>query len=289
MLLVLIVFVFNLVRNLSTELPQQLGDEALFLLTAKFFPNSETVHSIGYTPYPGIVFLKIASVFANSEQYYQWMKTWNAACFALAAAPAYLIARTLMPQSDARIGAVIIGITPPSIYGAYFTAEATYILAFWIFSAAAIGALRTPHRHGLAALTGATGAIAYLVKPHGVALAIAYLVSAGLLVLLAQLRRKADERPPSSRDENQVREEWTPRALLINVTTFAFAAIAVLLVLGKALRGEWFAALDLGVYGNLTDGTAQRAEQNPGIAAVAFLVALHVAAVAAALAIPCAL
>ena len=60
-------FVVLVLRDVSTRLPHQLGDEATYLLESRHFLQWDLVRSLGYVPYPGLVFLGIASLFAQSS------------------------------------------------------------------------------------------------------------------------------------------------------------------------------------------------------------------------------
>lgn len=276
------VLLANVLRNISTRLPHQLSDETVFLLASKYFLQEDLVRSLGYMPPPGLVFLKIGSYLASSDQCYLLVKLWNALCLTLAAVPAYFLARRVMPAQIAKVASVLVAITPPTLYGAYFTAEGTYILVFWIFAALSFGALIEPRRYGIALLAGVSVAFAYLIKPHALALCSAYLVAVTALWLAAHSGLPGFPRT--------VTESWQSRRMIvIHVACFASGAIGTLLVLGKVLGAEWLAAFDLKLYSNLASHGEARAAPFQTIGPVLNLLALHAAAIVSALAIPAAL
>jgi phosphoglycerol transferase len=285
-LLLAAAFVVLVLRDVSTRLPHQLGDEATYLLESRHFLKWDLVRSLGYVPYPGLVFLAIASLFAHSSHAYLLIKVWNAACLAAAVLPAFFVARRVMPSGSAMAAALLVTVVPSTIYGTYFTPEATYILVFWTFTALAVAALQAPRRHGLAAAAGVTGAVAFLVKPHALALLVSYAVAAGALWLLA---RRTARRSRRTANADAFVAGWTTggsgRSLVVNVGWFAIAALLTLVALGRVFASDGSAAFDLALYSNLL-GVTQSSWQLSNVASLAQLLALHAAAIVSALAIP---
>ena len=274
-LAVLALLLVNVLRSLAVELPQQLSDETTFLLTAKHFPDWQRVFSLGYTPVPGILFLKAASYVARADHYYALAKVANAVCLTVAAVPAYFVARRLMPPAPAKAASLLVAIAPSTIYGAYFTPEAVYILLFWLFAAASVAALESPARNRTALASGALCAMAYLVKPHAAALAGAYVVAVFALTLMAG----------ANTFSGGEKRAWSRLVALRHVALFALAGAVTLFALGRILVGHWLAAFDLHLYSRLTTDTSILGAI-PALPAIATLLALHAAAIVCALAIP---
>lgn len=289
-----VVLLANVLRDISTTMPHQLSDETAFLLSAKYFLQWDLVFSLGYVPVPGLVFLKLASYVAASDDYYVVAKVLNAFLLTFAAVPAYLVARRVMPSAQAGVASVLVAVTPPTIYGAYFTPEATYIFMFWLFSAVSLAALddlagrvttttrvAAPERHALAMAAGALGGIAFLVKPHAAALGMAYVASAIVLTLLAAAH-------PDDRTGSRGRG-WFPLGLAaLDIAAFTAAAVFTVLIVGRVLAGSWLAAFDVKLYSTLVSHSTQTAWRSMNVGAIGTLVMLHVVAIVAALALPAA-
>jgi phosphoglycerol transferase len=274
-----LVLIANLLRNIAQQVPQQLGDETSFLLSSKYFLQWDLVHSLGYVPVPGLVFLKLASLIASSNQYYLLAKVWNAILLTAATIPAYTVARRVMPATQAKLASILVAVVPSIIYGAYFTPEAAYILAFWIFVSISIAALNAPNRMWIAAAAGSSCAVAYLIKPHALALGAAYVLSVVALWLVARLDRRGSA-------HGLERKEWNSiRVALIHLAFFAIAAIVTIMLLGRMIAADWLAGFDLKLYSNLVTARAEAAAQ-PAMTEVIRLLGLHAAAIVSALAIP---
>ena len=287
-----VVLLANVLRDLSTTMPHQLSDETAFLLSAKYFLQWDLVLSLGYVPVPGLIFLKLASYVAASDHYYIVAKVLNACLLTLAAVPAFLVARRLMPPAQAGLASVLVAVTPPTIYGAYFTPEAAYIVMFWVFSAASLASLEalakrvtttnpatSPESHALAMGSGAVGGIAFLVKPHAAALGMAYVASVAVLTLLA-LARPDDPKRRRGR-------VWFPLGLaVLDITAFAAGAVFTVLLAGRILAGSWLAAFDVKLYSTLISHSTQTTWRSMNVGAIATLMMWHAAAIVAALALP---
>jgi len=252
-----------------------LSDETTFLLTAKYFPDWRRVLSLGYTPVPGLLFLKAASYIARSDHYYALAKVANATCLTLAAVPACFVARRIMSRGCAKAASLLVAIAPSTIYGAYFTPESVYILLFWMFAAASTAALDSPARTSTVLASGALCAVCYLVKPHASALAAAYVVAALALAFTAG----------ADGSNGKHNRPWTPLVTFRHVALFGLAAAATLLVLGRILGGHWLAAFDLRLYSKLTTRSSILTTIAE-LPAITRLLAFHAAAIVCALAVP---
>ncbi len=272
------VLLANTLRNIATQFPHQLSDETAFLLSSKYFLQWDLVRSLGYMPVPGLVYLKIGSFLASSDQYYLLAKVWNALCLTLAAIPAFFVAHRVMSATEAKVASVLVAVIPSTIYGAYFTPEAVYILVFWIFAAVAVAALNEPRRYRIALAAGALCALEYLIKPHAVALAAAYLAAVIALGLAAYFGRSA-----TASAEGRWRSR---RTMLAHVGSFAAGAIATSVALGRIIGGGWLAAFDLKLYSELIARGTDIGWNLERIGSIARLLLLHAAAIAAACAIP---
>ena len=271
------VLIVNLLRSIATQFPQQLSDEAAFLLTSKYFLQWDLIRSLGYEPMPGLALLKFESLLAWSQHTYLLAKLSNAFFVTLAALPAYVVARRVMPSAQARFASVLVAIIPATIYAAYFTAESAYMLAFWVFAAASVSALTAPRQYSIAVMAGVFCAIAYLVKPHAVALGAAYIATSAALWLVANLGRH--RLAASTLDE-----DWkSGHVAAIHLASFAAGAVATLLLLGKAIGGDWLTAFDLRLYSDLAAHQIGAEGPLASIGAVATLLALHVAGVVSSL------
>ena len=289
-----VVLLANVLRDLSTTMPHQLSDETAFLLSAKYFLQWDLVLSLGYVPVPGLIFLKLASYVAAADDYYIVAKVLNAFLLTLAAIPAYRVARRLMPAAQAGFASVLVAITPPTIYGAYFTPEATYIFVFWVFSAVAVAALEAlaarasmvnavaaPDSHARAMAAGALGGIAFLVKPHAAVLGIAYVASVVVLTLLTRGR-------PDDTQRRGGREWLLLGPALLDIGAFAAVAVLTVVLAGRILAGGWLAAFDVKLYSTLVSHSTQTGWRSMNVGAIGTQVLLHAAAIVAALALPAA-
>ncbi len=278
-LALLALLLVNVLRDIATEFPQQLSDETAFLLSSRYFLHWHLIYSLGYMPVPGLVFLKIASFLASSDRYYLLVKIVNALYVTFAAIPAYFVARRVMSSQEATIASVLVAITPPTIYGNYFTPEANYIFVFWLFAAVSVAALNAPTRYRNVLGAGMVGAIAFLIKPHAIALGSAYVASAAVLCVTDHIGRQN-----GFRDREEPR--MSRRACIAHVALFAIASLATLLVLGRILGGSWFASFDLRLYSELFTRKVGWEARLASIGPVVKLLAFHAAAIVAALAVP---
>ncbi len=283
-----LILVANLLRTAATSLPQQLSDETAFLLSSKYFLQWDLIRSLGYVPVPGLVFLKLASYFAAFDDFYVIAKVFNACVLTLAAIPAYSIARRVLPGGQAAVASLLVAITPPTLYGAYFTPEAAYILVFWVFCAVSVAALSSlaeslagrSERSGsglMALAAGGIGGIAFLVKPHAAALGIAYMASTVILAGLTVSKAGDSKR------------RWSATVVgntMLHIGSFAAGAVLVLLLAGRVIGGAWFAAFDVQVYSTLVAHSAQTDWRFANAGPIATLFALHGAAIITALALP---
>jgi len=287
-----VVLLANVLRDISTTMPHQLSDETAFLLSAKYFLQWDLVLSLGYVPVPGLIFLKLASYVAASDDYYILAKVLNASLLTLAAVPAFLVARRVMPPAQAGLASVLVAVTPPTIYGAYFTPEAAYIFMFWVFSAGSLAALEAlaeqvtianpsvpSGSHVLAMGSGALGGIAFLIKPHAAALGMAYVASV-VVLMLAGLARPDDRKRRRG-------GEWASLGLaVLNIGAFAAGAVFTVLLVGRILGDAWLAAFDVKLYSTLISHSTQTTWRSMNVGPIATLMVWHVAAIVAALALP---
>jgi hypothetical protein len=198
----------------------------------------------------------------------------------------------VMPPAQAGLASVLVAVTPPTIYGAYFTPEAAYIFMFWVFSAGSLAALEAlaeqvtianpsvpSGSHVLAMGSGALGGIAFLIKPHAAALGMAYVASV-VVLMLAGLARPDDRKRRRG-------GEWASLGLaVLNIGAFAAGAVFTVLLVGRILGDAWLAAFDVKLYSTLISHSTQTTWRSMNVGPIATLMVWHVAAIVAALALP---
>lgn len=202
----------------------------------------------GFAPLAPVLLAPVHLLTGDDLAAYEWARLLNALLFALAAVPAYLLARRLLPEGWSLACAALTVAVPSSLYTGFVMAEGA---AYAAGTLALLAVLRCLERPTVGAQLGALAALglAAAVRYQLAALALALPAALALRVLLVRRPRRSDVvrlRP------------------LLAVLGAAAVALAVRAALGNPLAGygdlwrsydavevarwSWRALAGLGVY-----------------------------------------
>lgn len=151
------------------------GDEAGYFLPIIFGTSPENYQRWGAVmEYPSYLYFWLYS-FLPRDNLHLWIKALNAAFIAGTALPAFQIAKRIVPVAFAVLFACFVIVTPIASFARYVMPEPMYFFGFWCSLWIVLRAL--DRSEWLAAVVGGVAfGLLSLVKPHAVALALAFSV-----------------------------------------------------------------------------------------------------------------
>ena len=151
------------------------GDEAGYFLPIIFGTSPTNYQRWGAVlEYPSYLYSWLYS-FLPRDNLHLWIKALNAAFVAGTALPAFLIAKRMVPVTLAALFAGFVIVTPIASFARYVMPEPMYFFGFWCSLWIVLRALDRSELLA-AVLGGIAFGLLSLVKPHAIALALAFSV-----------------------------------------------------------------------------------------------------------------